>query len=258
MTWTLIARSFAVLRKDKKLVLFPILSALGAIAVTVPYFWAFTGAAPWRPSDVHWSGPVAWLWLFLWYCTSSFVMIFFNCAMAACAQVRFSGGEPAIGDGMRQAGQRAGTILLWAVVTSTVGVLIRMIEERAGWVVRIAAALSGLAWALATYLIVPVLVLEDRNVMDSIRRSSELFKRTWGEQMVAGLHFMWLILLFAIPGIVLGVVWLPVGILYFVMMVAAMTAAREIFVVALYRYAVTGEAPGGYSRESLDGAFRGR
>ena len=258
MTWTLISQSFAVLRRDKKLLVFPILSALGAVAVTIPYFWALAGGAPWRATDLDWPRYATWLWLFLWYCSCSFVMIFCNCALAVCAQVRFSGGEPTIGEGLRRAGERAGTILVWAVVTSTVGAIIRIIEGRARWIGRIAAALLGMGWALATYLIVPVLVAENRGVGDSIRRSSELLKKTWGEQLVVGLYFFWMMLVLAIPGIVVGALAWPVGILYFLALAAAMTAARGIFVVALYRYAVTGEPPDGYSREALDGAFRRR
>jgi Family of unknown function (DUF6159) len=258
VTWTLIKQSLAVLREDKKLLLFPILSAIGAIAVTVPYFWAFTGAAPWRQSELHWAGPIGWLWLFLWYCSSSFVMIFFNCALAFCAQTRFSGAEPTIADGLRQAGNRAGSILLWAAVSSTAGILVRMIEERVGWVGQIAAGLFGIGWSLATYLMVPVLVLENRGVIESIRRSSELLKKTWGEQLVVGLHFLWMMLVVAIPGIILGVLAWPVGILYFAAMAAAMTAARQIFVVALYRYAATGQPPNGYSSDALGDAFRRR
>ncbi|MBZ5623870.1 MAG: DUF6159 family protein [Acidobacteriia bacterium] len=258
MTWTLITQSFAVLRKDQRLVIFPILSALGAMALAIPYIWVLTGAAPWQPSDLHWSGPSTWMWLFLWYSTSSFVIIFFNCAMAACAQVRFSGGEPSIADGIRQASRRAGSIFLWAMATSTVGVVIRVVEERAGWIGRIVAAIFGIGWSLATYLIVPVLVLEDLDVMGSIRRSGALLKKTWGEQLVAGVHFFWIILLLAIPGVILGVLALPVGILYFVTLAAVVTAARQIFVVALYRFAVSGEAPDGYSREALGGFFQSR
>jgi hypothetical protein len=231
---------------------------LGVIALTVPYFWAIAGVTPWRPSDLHWSGPSTYLWLFLWYCCISFAMIFFNCALAACAQMRFSGAEPTIADGISMAGRRVGSIFLWAVVTSTVGLIIRYIEDRVGWIGRIVTSIFGAGWALATYLIVPVLVAEDLDVMDSIRRSATLLKKTWGEQLVVGLHFMWMMLLLSIPGLILGVLAIPVGILYFLTLAAVMTAARQIFVVALYRFAVSGEAPDGYSQEALGGYFRRR
>ncbi len=257
MSWTLVLQSFSVLRKDKKLVLFPVLSALGVIAVAIPYLWALTGGTPWRPADVHW-GVSGWLWIFLWYCTSSFVVVFFNCAMTACAQVRFSGGEPSISDGIHAAGDRIGRILLWSVTAATVGLIIRMIEERANLIGKIVASLIGIAWGLATFLVIPVLVFEDLDVIESIRRSGELLKKTWGEQLVVGFHFFWITLVLFIPGVILGALALPVGIAYFLALAAVMTAARSIFVVALYRFAVTGEPPDGYSHEALSGAFRRR
>jgi hypothetical protein len=258
MSWNLISQSFAILRKDKKLVLFPILSALGVVALAIAFISGLTGAAPWHASDLRWSGPSTWIWLFLWYCASSFAIVFFNCALAACAQIRFSGGEPSIADGMRQAGSRVGSIFLWSAITSTVGLMIRAIEQRAGWIGKAIALMFGFGWTLATYLIVPVLVLEDLNVVDSIRRSGRLLKETWGEQLVVGLHFMWMGLLLAIPGLILGVLSLPVGMLYFAALTAVLTAARQIFVVALYRFAVSGEAPAGYSNQDLGGFFRSR
>ena len=255
MTWSLILQSFGVLRRDKGLVLFPVLSALSAIAVSAPFWIALFGTSLVPAS--HWTA-VHYAWMFLWYCACSFVIIFFNCALAACAQTRFAGGEPRIMDGIYQAGSHAWNIFLWAVASSTVGVLLRAIEERVGWLGRIVTGLLGIGWSLATYLIVPVLVLEDQGVAGSLRRSAQLLRQTWGEQLVAGLHFGWMGLLLAIPGIVLGVFAWPVGVLYFLTLAVVLSAAREIFVVALYRYAVNGETPDGYSREAMDGAFRRR
>src|SRR6185369_4639064 len=149
-------------------------------------------------------------------------------------------------------------ILQWALLTSTVGIVFRMIQERAGWVGRIVVGLFGIGWSLATFMIVPVMVLEDLNVTESIRRSAHLLKKTWGEQVVVGLHFMWMYLALGLVGIVIGVLAWPLAIVYFAIVAAVMSAAREIFVVALYRYAVDGEPPAGYSRDALGGYFRPR
>ena len=99
--------------------------------------------------------------------------------------------------------------------------------------------------------------------MDSVRRSAALLRRTWGEQLISGLAFGWLGLLFAIPGIVLGVlgangypIFIVPAIAWFATMMAAFTAAREIFTVALYRYATTGQAPSGYDAATLGAALR--
>jgi hypothetical protein len=259
-SWDLMMRSFGVLRRDKELVLFPILSAIAAIAVSAPFAFALlrTGESP------HWNVNTAAI-TFLWYFCANFAIIFFNCALAACAQTYFDGGTPSLGQGIGQAAGRVPAILAWAMVTSTVGIFLRWLDERAGLIGRIAIGLLGMAWSMATYLIVPVLVIEDRGVMESIRRSGELLRKTWGEQLIAGITFFWAGFAAVIPGIVIGVIgmngfWplIPVAVLYFIAVSATISAARQVFNVALYRYATTGEPPAGFSGDAMRSALRPR
>jgi hypothetical protein len=130
---------------------------------------------------------------------------------------------------------------------------------------KIVTSLAGLAWGMATYMIVPVLVIENAGVIESIRRSGALLRKNWGQQIAYGLTFGWLTLLFLIPLVVLGAIamnyslWmLPVAIAFGLFALAVMAALRGVFVVALYRYAASGEAPGGYSPDVLQRAFRPR
>ena len=258
MTWQLVARSFHILRGDLKLIVFPILSALGAIALSLPYMLMLFGGG----AEIHW-GRNTWLLLLGWYAAASFVTIFFNCALAACVQMRFAGQTPTIADGLKRALARVHAILLWSLLTSMVGRLLAILEQRVGIVGRIATAVVGLSWNLATFLIVPVLVMEDRGVIDSVRRSAALLRQTWGEQLISGIWFGWMGVLVAIPGIVLGalsangypIFWAPT-IVWFAGWMAAFTAAREIFTVVLYRYGTTGEPPAGYDGEGLRTALR--
>ena len=151
---------------------------------------------------------------------------------------------------------------MWAVVASTVGIILHAIEERSSWLGKIVSALIGIAWAMATYLIVPVLIFEDDGVFGSIQRSSALLRETWGEQIVSGFSFGLPSLLLAIPGILLGLVGFklhPLGFLiavpYFLLLSAVMSAVRGIFTVALYRYANGGDAPPGFSSGTFKEAF---
>jgi hypothetical protein len=262
MTWNLVLQSFRLLRRDKKLLLFPILSAIGVAALAIPFLLVVFGMRP--AGDGHW-GPYAWLLVFLSYWGACFVTIFFNCALAACVQMDFAGEGATLGDGLRRAASRVRAILLWSLVSATVGQFTKILESRAGWTGRLMMGIVGLGWGMATFLIVPVLVMEESGVMDSVRRSASLVRQTWGEQLVYGLAFGWLGLLFAVPGIVLGAlgangypIFIVPAILWFATMIAAFTAASEIFTVALYRYATTGEAPSGYDAGTLGGALRRR
>jgi hypothetical protein len=259
MTWQLVSRSFRLLRDDLKLIVFPILSATGAIALSLPYLLMVFKWHLW--GDIHWAN--TWLLVFAWYACASFVTIFFNCALAACVQMCFAGQTPTIAGGLKRAASRVHTILLWSLLMSTVGRLLQMLEQNVGFIARIAIALVGLSWNMATFLIVPVLVMEDRGVINSVRRSAALLHQTWGEQLISGIWFGWMGLVIAIPGVVLGAlaanghpIFIVPTVLWFAGWLAAFTAAREIFTVVLYRYATTGEPPAGYDTDSLSAALR--
>jgi hypothetical protein len=261
-SWELMLQSFRVIRQDKKLILFPILSGFSALAVAALYVFPLVqyGILQRYSAGEHLQ-PSTYFWMFLWYCTNYFVIVFFSCALAACAEIRFSGGEPTLGAGIGQAAQKFPAILMWAVVASTVGLIIRIVEDRSQWLGKIAASLLGAAWAVATYLMVPVLVFEHEGVFASIKRSSQLLRKTWGEQITGNISFGLPFVLLAIPGVLLMMLGLrtppvlPFAVLYFLLLCAFMSAVKGIFAVALYRYATQGEAPAGFSQVNLNGVF---
>jgi hypothetical protein len=260
-SWELMQQSFAVLRSDKQLVLFPILSGISAILVAAVYWvpMILMGVGPAKGEPVN---PAFYAWIFLWLATNYFVIVFFNCALAACAQVRFSGGTPSIAVGVSAASAKLPRILLWALVSATVGTVLRFVEDRSSLFGRIVSGLIGAAWAMATYLIVPVLVFENQDVFASVKRSAELLKQTWGARLGSGFGFALPFLVLSLPGalcVVLAVLVHPaffaVAVLYFLVVTAVMSALKGIFAVALYRYATEGQAPAGFSGTVLNGAF---
>ena len=85
--------------------------------------------------------------------------------------------------------RRAGKILPWAIISATVSMILRAIEERAGFVGQIVAAIAGMAWAVVTFLVLPIIVIEGVGVRDAIKKSGNLFKRTWGENLAAQIGF---------------------------------------------------------------------
>jgi len=131
MTWNLVSQSFRLLRSDKKLLVFPVLSAIGAAALALPFLLALFGMRP--PGGTHW-GPNTWLFVFLWYWGASFITIFFNCALAACVQMRFAGQDPTLADGLRRAWSKVHVIFLWSLISATVGQALEWLDSRAGWI----------------------------------------------------------------------------------------------------------------------------
>lgn len=244
MGWDLFAWSFAVVRKNKQLLLFPIFSAVAALGCLYLYWH-------WRQS--HHVGTADYLWLVPAYMLASFAMIFFNCALAACANAHFTGPEPTLGYGLRHASQRLAPILVWTMLSTTVGFVLNTIESRFSWAAKLATWIFGTAWGMATYLVVPVLIAEDRGAFGSLRRSAQLLRETWGDQLVAEIRFGWRGLVFLIPCLILGAmgvngypILLPVAAASFIIAIAVLSAAKGIFEVALYRYAALGETPAGW------------
>lgn len=110
---------------------------------------------------------------------STFIAIFFNAALAACAVRSMRGEDTKVGEGVRAAVRRLGPILGWTFAATTVGLILRALEERLPLLGRIAVWLTGAAWAIATFL-VPVVALEGSDPIESLKRSAAVVKARWG------------------------------------------------------------------------------
>ncbi len=91
---------------------------------------------------------------------STFIAIFFNVALAACAARSLRGEDTKVGEGLSAAMRRIGPILGWTLVAGTVGLILRILEDRFPIAGRIAVWIAGAAWAVATFFVIPVIALE--------------------------------------------------------------------------------------------------
>jgi hypothetical protein len=273
-SWELTKASAGVLRADQELIVFPIVSATAMVLVTItfalPLLLASTLDAMLAGGTTVLGAVVA----FLFYLVQYTVMIFFNSALVGAALIRLRGGNPTIGDGLRVASRHVGSIIGYAALSATLGVILRAIASRTGTLGRIVASLVGLGWNLATYLVVPVLVVEGLGPLDAIKRSAALLKQTWGEQIAGsvGIGLLFglagvLVAVLGIAGIVLGVMtqfvvlaMAAAAIMILVLLFLALLGSTlgAIYTAALYRYAVTGETSGFFGRELIAQAFTTR
>ena len=271
-SWALIKASAAVLRADKELIVFPIVSAIGVLIVTASFALPMLMAGFF---DALFDGQAQVLGFvvgFLFYIVQYFVIIFANSALVGAAMIRLRGGDPTVGDGVRIAMRHIGPILGYALVSATVGMILRWLSERGKLVGKIVSSIAGMAWNLATYLVVPVLVIEDVGPLEAVKRSATLLKKTWGEQIVGnfgigaifGLLFFVLILL-AVPVFVLVAMTESIALIVLVGLVFVLvlvflglinSTLNGIYIAAVYRYAAEGEASGFFSEEMVRGAFR--
>jgi hypothetical protein len=115
--------------------------------------------------------------------------VIFNVALVFAANDRIEGRTPTIASSMAQAWGRRGVIFEWALLSAVVGTAIRLLEERLGLVGRILGFAGGLAWIVATYLVIPVLAFEDLGPIDAVKRSSSILKSRFGTVTRSGLRF---------------------------------------------------------------------
>lgn len=273
-SWQLVKASGAVLRADKQLIVYPIVSGIGSLLVTAAFFvplW-FAGFFDGLTSNFSGVRPVEYAVLFLFYLVQYFIVIFANVALVGAALVRLQGGQPTVGDGFRIALRHSGAIFGYALISATVGLILRAIAERAGWIGRIVVSILGLGWNVATFLVAPILVVENVGPIEAIKRSGALLKRTWGEQIIGNVGIgavmgliSFVVLLLGIPVVVLaaasGSLALVVGAVALVVVaLLALSfiggALGGIYRAALYRYAATGQIDAGFPPALVQGAFR--
>jgi hypothetical protein len=264
--WELFKASFNVLSLDSEILLLPLISGISMAALGISFFVPFYQSGALRLLAERKGGWEEYAAMFLWYYANFFIGIFFNSAIAGCANIRLSGGDPTLADGFRIAFSRIGKIAMWALFATTVGVFLSSMRKRGNLIFRIIGASLEIAWSLITYLIVPVILFENRSVYDSIYRSQELFRKNWGDQVAGSFGFGFLGFLLCLPALLIAALaWkvdpalgIIMGIVYLIILSLVMSAARGVFTVALYRYATQGDAPSGFSGQAIDEALGGR
>ena len=267
----LMKASMNVLKLDKELMLFPVMSGIACVLVmasfAAPIFVSGAGGV-FEGGD---AGYLEMSVMFLFYVVQYTVIFFFNSALVGAALIRLDGGDPTVSDGLAIASKRMGSIIGYAVIAATVGMILRMISERGGILAKIAASFAGMAWTLTTYLTVPVLVTKDIGPIDAIKESAAIFKRTWGEQVVGNFGLTWAVFLMMLAwtavsfglGFVGSTLFggfgalaaVGIGIVGYVFLALLASALQGIYQAALYRYAMTGDT-GVFDAQIMGSAFR--
>ncbi|MBM4437579.1 MAG: hypothetical protein FJ029_10170 [Actinobacteria bacterium] len=265
-TWQLTKISWGVLRQDRKLLLFPIISVLALAALAGAMLGVAGGLGTVTRLESSAGVTAADIALLaITYFALAFIVIYFNAALIGAAMVRLAGGEVSLGDGFRLANQRLPQILGWALISATVGLILQALRNQArdSFLGQLAVSMVGGVWAYMAFFVVPVLVAEGVGPVGAIRRSGSLFKRTWGEQVTANFGFglvgLGLVLVAAVPAALVGAVNAPAGVAVGVVTVglalATVSCLEAIFKAALYGYVADAKVAEGFSREDLEGAY---
>lgn len=262
-------QSWSILRANPQLGLFPIVSTIVSIIVmasfAVPAYFMFSTL-----KDPNQMGPAHYALMFCFYLVSYFVVIFFNTGLVTCAYEIFAGRPTTFADGFRNALRHIGSIFVYALIAATVGMILRMISERAGVIGSIIARILGMAWTVVTYFVPPILVIENKNPITAIKESGSMLRQTWGENLIfnGALHMVFALIGFIaiIPMVlgialafsdmvVLGVLLAGCALLFLIVVCLISSTLTGVFQTALYLYARTGTVPAAYDPAWVQEAF---
>lgn len=275
-SWTLFTQSLHILKQDKEVVLFPILSSVILMVIGV-----IVSISVWSSGLVDNSGdqtvitnaPVFYGVVFIYYVVGYFVLTYFRVGLTAVVYERINGGDIDFKEGISRATNISGKIFVWSLIAGTVGIILKIISDRSKLLGKIAASLLGAAWAIVTMFIAPTLLLDNVSVWQSIKNSGSIFKKTWGETLILNISisivsYIAILGIFSLFGVLamtslslgLGAISLLVlGIVFVCTLIATsiiLTSLSEIFKVALYSYARFGIVAEGFSPEFIIGAVK--
>jgi hypothetical protein len=263
--WGLTKKSWALLNEHRELIRFPL---YGAVATIVPAI-VFLGPGLYLFDKHQLAGAIPLVVIGVY--ALSVVGFYFSVGLAACADMIFRGRQATVADGLAVARSRFAQICGWAAVSTAISAVMGVLENQGGIGGQIAARLVGMAWSLVTFLAVPVIAIEGTGPFETIKRSASMFKSRWGQQITGNIAIGAAVFLFGmLPAVVLIVIGLAVwssasflgallvivGALLFAISLLISKALSGIFGVALYRYALDGEAVGGFTPEELESAVK--
>ena len=186
--------------------------------------------------------------------------------------ILFSGGNPTLSDGLSAAIARLPQILGWALLTATVGMVLKQIEDRVPIAGKFVVGLLGMGWAVVTFMVVPILAAEKLGPFAAVKRSVGLLRKNWEEARVGQVSLSRRQILFALPVLLALVVagclsftmesyWPflivgPISVLYVILLSIAFSTLQQIFLAAVYQYAAQGTVPAGFSQDLIETAFK--
>lgn len=267
--WRLTKASWEVIRNDRTMIWIALIGAGSGLAgaAAIAYFSGYFN------SPSHARGHAAIVAAIALY-PLTFISVYFNVALAGAAAAHFEGHPIGVREALAISWERKGRIAQWALLAAGVGLVIDQLVSRIPFGGRIFAWLADAAWSVATIFAVPLLAFEGRGPIETAKESVHLIKGKWGEG-ITGLVSIgaWTIfamipigILFAV-GLVadrndpnLGAALIAIAVGGLLLVSALSLATREVFSVALYRYANGANDSGAFATADLEDPFsrRGR
>lgn len=189
--------------------------------------------------------------------------------------MRINGKNPSLMDGFKLPNKHFFKLFKWSIIVATVSIILTSLSKlekrkRKGISMgtHIASKNLSVMWNVATFFVIPIILFEDYKIFPSIKRSLELFKKTWGESLTSqfsiGLIFflfalpMFLILILAIVSkiIILIIIVFSLSFIYIGILIILASSVNGILRATLYQYATTHKDPHIYNEELMKTLFK--
>lgn len=248
-----------VVKADPELMVYLLFSVIMSV-LSFGVVLTFTGGLGFViGNDEGFEGGVA-VGTFISYFIVSVITVFWNAAIIASAYERMTTGRnPSFSYGIKQAMKCFPQILIWGLISGTVGVIIGFFEAMAesdnivvAIIGHIISFMISFAWWMTTFFVVPMIVLENSGVFESMKKGPKLFDETWGENIVASvgtgiINFIVIltIIVVCLPLFIFGEIGAALAFILIVIGIAIsslfFTACDAVNKASLYYYAKTGE-----------------
>jgi hypothetical protein len=259
--------SLKVLKANKQLIIFPILSGLSMVLIIGSFVVGMLASAGWDVGNIgEQSTSFNYVAGFLFYVVNYFVVVFFNTALVDCTRDYFNGEIPSIQKGLRFSMSRLGAIFTWSLFAATIGFGLKLLQENLGWLGKIITGIIGIVWSIATFFVVPIIAYENLNPLQAVKRSTLLMKEKWGESLGSTFSFGLLrliaFMIICLPLLFLGMLINPIaGVILMVLgaflVMAVSSAAQTIFVSAVYQN-MNGDPIKNFDEKFADNLFRSK
>lgn len=263
--WRITQNSFSILKQNKQLIIFPILSSISLILVIGVFVLGIFASAGWDVELIQTENQLLnYLMLFAFYFANYFIIVFFNMALIHCSKLYFNGEEATVSAGLKFSMSRVGAIFSWALFAATVGTILKVIQENSGIVGKVITGLIGIVWGVTTFFVVPVIAYENHGPVSAFKRSAQLMKEKWGESLAStfslGLIQTLVLLLLLIPVVLIGmyvnvIVAVAIGVLAGFLSFAVFSAAETLFISSVY-HNITGKLDDHFDQQLVDSLFQ--
>lgn len=264
--------SFRILNKNKSIMLFPLFSliaeliAVGFFIICI-YFFALRFS---DQIDKNYLEIIEYGLIFIFYIASFFIASYFQAGLVSIVSAQINGKKMSFSEGMNIAAAHTGKIFMWSFIAATVGVILELIANKFKFIGKLVTSIIGFTWNIITFFIVPVLILEEKTVGESVKRSGSVFKNKWGETLIANLSTGLLFAFLTVLGLAVFFVIAFLGqprteilillavllALYLVTLIVLSLTIEGIYRTVLYEYAAHDKLPESFNRELISNAIK--